>query len=527
MLIRNNPDIDFDRLSDSIRARLKRYAQGEEQRPPEFDLSKRPVRRQAAVVGSLAELLGLEDQELVEQAYLLLLHRPPTPEELAHCLGELRGGEDKAQVLAWISSSAEADRQREPFRQLRGNRLKRRLVRLPLIGGMVATLLTWALAYPYRRYVNAHLNQLYRLTRDHKAAFADGLAQQGTALRETQDAIELDKAREQAQAEQVAQQLTEQRAAFGQQLAEQRATFEQQLAEQRATFEQRLAERDRKMQAMQQETTLLKLRVSQADRPPRAESAAIIPSQFSTDASAEAGQTPESLADEALYIALEAHFRGSPEAIEARLAYYLPLLKEHAAWRQASLAAADIGCGRGEWLQLLRREGIDCLGIDLNAHNVQACQEAGLHIMKADALQWLASQPADSVGLISSFHLIEHLEPERLFLLLRETARVLVPGGLMILETPNPENLVTGATNFYIDPTHRRPLPPALVEFLVDYYGFGAIRLHRLNPVADQLALQEGSETAKRCNHYFYGPQDYAITAVKPGAEGSAQPTPP
>lgn len=501
MLIRNNPDIDFDRLSDSIRARLERYAQEDEQRPPEFERGAKPARRQAAVVGSLAELLGLEDQELVEQAYLLLLHRAPTAEELGQCLGELRGGEDKAQVLAWISRSADADRKSEPVRQLRANRLKRRLVRLPLIGGVIMTLFTWTLAYPFRRYVNAHLNQLYRLTRDRQAALADAMAQQGTALREMQDAIEAQKEQERALTEQVAQQL----------------------AEQRAAFEQQLAERDGVLQALQREASLLKLRVSQANA---AERAVIVPSTASADASVDSGQRPESLADEALYIALEAHFRGSFDAIEERLAYYLPFLEEHAAWRRASLPAADIGCGRGEWLRLLRREGIDCLGIDLNAHNVQACQEAGLRTMEADALQWLASQPADTVGLVSSFHLIEHLEPERLFLLLRETARVLVPGGLLILETPNPENLVTGATNFYIDPTHRRPLPPALVEFLVDYYGFGAIRLHRLNPVADHLTLQESSETARRCNHYFYGPQDYAITAVKPGPVESAQPSP-
>ncbi|MCL7461868.1 class I SAM-dependent methyltransferase [Pseudomonas sp. NW5] len=214
---------------------------------------------------------------------------------------------------------------------------------------------------------------------------------------------------------------------------------------------------------------------------------------------------------ESFYRAFEDRFRGDEATLRERLAYYLPLLAEVAPLQQG-LPLVDIGCGRGEWLQMLPA-GCARIGIDLNALNVAACHERGLAAEQADALYWLAAQAPGSVAVISAFHVIEHLSFAQLNTLLDECLRVLAPGGLLIFETPNPENLITAATHFYTDPTHRHPLPPALTEFLVQFKGFAEVTLHRLNPIPREYALDEDSEVARRCDALFYGPQDYAVTA--------------
>jgi O-antigen chain-terminating methyltransferase len=174
----------------------------------------------------------------------------------------------------------------------------------------------------------------------------------------------------------------------------------------------------------------------------------------------------------------------------------------------------DIGCGRGEWLQMLP-ERFQCVGIDLNSMNVEACHTQGLNAVQQDALVWLANQPENSIAVITAFHVIEHLSFEQFNILLDECQRVLAPGGVVIFETPNPENLISAATHFHTDPTHIHPLPPAFTEFLVEFKGFEQVQIHRINPIPREYALNEDSEVSRRCDALFYGPQDYAVTASK------------
>lgn len=221
--------------------------------------------------------------------------------------------------------------------------------------------------------------------------------------------------------------------------------------------------------------------------------------------------TASSIPD-SFYLAFENRFRGDEATLRQRLSYYLPLLEAVEPLQRGLLPLVDIGCGRGEWLQMLP-EGCARLGVDLNAMNVAACRERGLVAEQADALRWLASQPAASVAVISAFHVIEHLRFEQLNTLLDECLRVLAPGGMLIFETPNPENLITAATHFHTDPTHLHPLPPAFTEFFVQFKGFAEVTIHRLNPIPREYALDEDSEVARRCDALFYGPQDYAVTA--------------
>jgi len=199
---------------------------------------------------------------------------------------------------------------------------------------------------------------------------------------------------------------------------------------------------------------------------------------------------------DAFYAAFEERFRGSRAVIHQRLAVYLPLLKEAQIAPGDSLVL-DLGCGRGEWLELLRQNGYKALGIDLNQVVVAECQQRGLDVREADIIDYLQSLEDNSVALVTGFHLIEHLPFEILMKLLSESFRVLRPRGMVIFETPNPANVLIGSCNFYFDPTR-----------------FSPVNILNLNP-STETPIAEDSETAKRFNEYFYGPMDYAIIGYK------------
>ena len=179
------------------------------------------------------------------------------------------------------------------------------------------------------------------------------------------------------------------------------------------------------------------------------------------------------------YKAFEDRFRGSRELILSRLQVYTPFLvtlKEI----YPNANALDLGCGRGEWLQVLEEHKIQAYGIDIDEQMLEVARELHLHVEKADALTYLRSLPSKSVSVISGFHIVEHLPFDILQELVIEIKRVLMPAGLLIFETPNPENLKVASSYFYIDPTHIRPIPYQLLSFVIEFYGFQRINLLRL-----------------------------------------------
>jgi O-antigen chain-terminating methyltransferase len=176
------------------------------------------------------------------------------------------------------------------------------------------------------------------------------------------------------------------------------------------------------------------------------------------------------------YKAFEDQHRGSRETIKARLAVYLPFIQKIQV-THSNASALDLGCGRGEWLELLQENQFAASGIDLDDGMLSACRSRGLNGQTGDALVHLKSLPADSLSIVSGFHIAEHLSLDDLQTLIKEALRVLKPAGLLILEAPNTENLVVGTSSFYLDPTHQRPLPSALLNFLVGYLGFARTKV--------------------------------------------------
>ncbi|MDC8803664.1 methyltransferase domain-containing protein [Halomonas pacifica] len=215
---------------------------------------------------------------------------------------------------------------------------------------------------------------------------------------------------------------------------------------------------------------------------------------------------------DAYYIAFEAAFRGPEAQIAEHLDHY------RGDWtraRQVGQQALDLGCGRGEWLRLLTQAGFEARGIDLNASMVAHCREQGFAVTRQDALAALADCADDSLALISGFHIAEHLPFDTLFALVQQAQRALAPGGVLILETPNPENLIVASYSFYHDPTHRNPLTPVTLQFLLQFHGFGDTAIRRFNAPPEATRLPGDGPVVERLNAMLAAPMDYAVVGTK------------
>ena len=209
-------------------------------------------------------------------------------------------------------------------------------------------------------------------------------------------------------------------------------------------------------------------------------------------------------------------FRGGFASVLDRLDRYSPLLRGMDE-NLASIKAIDLGCGRGEWLAVLARNGMCGIGVDTSARAVRRLCDGGREAIHSDALTYLKSRESDSASLITCFHLVEHVRFSDLLELLVESHRVLVPGGMFIAETPNPENLVVGTHTFHLDPTHRHPVPPELLAFVMEQTGLTELAVIRLN----------GDRPTEPCGPLesamaalLLGCPDYACVGIKPQDHG-------
>lgn len=221
------------------------------------------------------------------------------------------------------------------------------------------------------------------------------------------------------------------------------------------------------------------------------------------------------------YVDFEDTYRGTHDDIKARVSEYLKTFAEHGVQPDSGFVI-DLGCGRGEWLEVLEENGFTCLGVDLNPVMLEELRGRGFDVVESDALEYLRGLEPNSVAAITSMHLVEHVPHNVLIRMLDECLRVLKPNGILILETPNPENLTVGACWFYLDPTHRNPIPPGLLQWTVSARGFEQANIERLSahrmlpdlpPVADDVPA---SVQINRIISWFTAPPDYAVIAYKP-----------
>ena len=280
----------------------------------------------------------------------------------------------------------------------------------------------------------------------------------------------------------------------------------------------------------QQTALTLKREVERLLVGPRPEAQGPRPTQAPRLPSSQASKLPSSQAsppdlDSFKYVGFEEAFRGSAEEIRARLAEYVPLF----AGRSDVL---DIGCGRGEFLDLLREHGIPARGLDLNHEMVEVSRGRGLEVAEGDALEHLRSLEDASLGGIFAAQVVEHLEPQYLMRLIETAGHKLRPEGLIVLETINPACWVAFFESYIRDLTHVRPLHPETLQYLVRVSGFPQVAIEYKSPIPESARLQpvavspgDGSplaalaetlnENTAKLNARLFTYQDYAVIGRK------------
>lgn len=467
------------------------------------------------------DLLQYHDRHFVRAAYRAILKREPDEPGIQSNLQNLRTGAfNKIDILAGLRFSAEGREKRVSITGLRLPALVRQLGRVPIVGylfQLVVALARLPVLIHMQRQSEAylinqnqqiadHIEQLTaRITEENikRSSEYAQLAQRHEQLVAAQHTLKEEfyarLAREEAKltgAQQVIRNEIYARLAEGQNHITQHARSLTELVEERVNqFSQRL--QHVRTQVGAQEARLGRLLEETSKHLPEA-------------------VKPEELAEErthfrdALYSSFEDRFRGTRTEIKDRFRIYLPILKT------AGIASdiIDLGCGRGEWLEILKEEGWQARGVEINHAAIESCRRRGLEVIDEDALTYLLSLAPNSLNAVTCFQLIEHLDFEILIKLVDQILTVLRPGGLVIMETPDPENVLVSSHNFYLDPSHRHPLPSELMQFLLESRGASRVEVMRLNPLESH-KLEGDGELIERFNHYFYGPMDYGVVGWK------------
>ncbi len=215
-----------------------------------------------------------------------------------------------------------------------------------------------------------------------------------------------------------------------------------------------------------------------------------------------------------LYASFENTFRGTREQIRERVGCYLPLMKKASAGT-AERPILDIGCGRGEWIELLGAEGLVAEGVDTNPHTVAYCASLGLPVRLGDGLATLEAAAEESLGAVTAFHVVEHMPFAALAQLFSACHKALKTRGLIVFETPNCNNLLVASQSFYLDPTHLRPIPSLTALFLAQFAGFRDCRIIEINPPMLVEGWADAVPEVPGLRRLFEAPLDYALIAEK------------
>ncbi len=399
------------------------------------------------------DLLQYHDREFIWNAYRALLQRDPDEEGLRDHLERLRSGRrNKIDILSSLKRSPEGQRANVTIEGLALPAFVRRIYRLPIVG--------------YIAELTATLARLPVLMRSQRQLETHLIAQQDRIVSHFGD---------------INQQLFESQRADTVSLKNSLAS---------------LARQQREIAELQHQQVSALFR-QQHER-------------FTTQLSSPLRQALGQDELDSLQAAFEDRFRGDENVLKDDLRFYLSLLKES----DVTSGILDLGSGRGKWLELLKEEGLQAEGVELNSTLAAAGRSRGLELIHAEALQHLSGVPDNRLEVVTAFHLLEHLEFNELVRLLKEIRRTLRPGGFVVIETPNPKNLVVGACNFYADLTHRKPLFPETLQFLLDSLGFEKTRLEYRHPVEGS-PFDDTKPGSRELDIWLFGPRDFAAIGWK------------
>ena len=183
------------------------------------------------------------------------------------------------------------------------------------------------------------------------------------------------------------------------------------------------------------------------------------------------------------YVGFENQFRGSPERILERLKAYVPCF-------EGASDVLDVGCGRGEFLNLLREQGIGGRGLDINHEMVEICGNWGLEAHEGDVLAYLTGLPDGALGGLFAAQVVEHFEPDYLIRMLEVAYHKMRPGSKIVLETINPACWYAFFESYIRDITHVRPLHPDTLKYLMVASGFQKLDVRYREPYPDDSKLQ-------------------------------------
>jgi O-antigen chain-terminating methyltransferase len=217
------------------------------------------------------------------------------------------------------------------------------------------------------------------------------------------------------------------------------------------------------------------------------------------------------------YFLFEQFFRGTRSAIKERQKLYLPYFRNKE-------FVLDIGCGRGEFLELLTENGVKAKGIDTDQDMVEFCREKGFEVEQVNVTDYLSTVNDNTFDGIFMAQVIEHIPPEEISRVIHLIYRALKPGGLFIVETINVQSVYAMNHWFYLDPSHTKPVHPETLRFYLKECGFSKVDMEYLSPVEhktiaplhiDGVDTSRFNQSMKELQDFIYGYQDYALLAYK------------
>ena len=522
----NTPEINVDEIMARIRKEAKQQNKKFPFSPcPSF--SSHTIRPEAHPLPrkefyALSDFLGYHDSDFIDNAYFSVLRRSPDSEGKKLYLAKLQKGElTKVDIVGRLRYSPEGRSKKVPVKGLLLPFIFQTFFKMPVLGwglrivtGLLnlPTILKNIQAIENAAFTQNHfsrdqaektLSYLFEL-RDHIAELQEEIIQAQSAQKsELKEAVaELQEEIIQAQSAQKSE-LKEAVARLQEEITRAQSAQKSEMEEAIAELSKQIKGQNLPILDMQRTMQLL-----------LEEARKRLPEPISIEQIENMVKEEDHLLD-AMYVDFENKFRGTREKVKERVKVYLPYVED--ALKAANDALVlDIGCGRGEWLEILKENDIIAKGLDLNRIMVAQCRDLGLDVIESDMIEYLRNLKNNTLSVVTGFHIVEHLPFKTLITLFDESLRVLKPGGLVIFETPNPENLFVGACNFYTDPSHKNPIPPTTLEFLLESRGFIKNKIHRLHPMKEVRYVED--EALKDLNELLHAvskEQDYALIGYK------------